>query len=67
MIGDAALFPRAAVVEAGWNVVTLVLDAWQALGPRDFPNYPAGTWGPKEADELFARDEREWRAHTAAA
>ena len=55
------------MVEAGWNVVTLVLDAWQALGPRDFPNYPAGTWGPKEADELFARDEREWRAHTAAA
>ncbi|MCI0663815.1 MAG: hypothetical protein L0220_22365, partial [Acidobacteria bacterium] len=32
----------------------------QALPPRAFPNYPAGTWGPKEADELLERDGREW-------
>ena len=35
-----------------------MLDVWDALPPRNFPNYPAGTWGPKEADELLERDGR---------
>src|SRR6266576_1370201 len=61
MIGDATLFQRADMVEAGWNVVDPVLDVWKALPPRKFPNYAAGTWGPKESDELLKRDEREWR------
>src|SRR5947209_17972192 len=61
MIGDATLFQRADMVEAGWGVVDPVLDVWKVLPPRRFPNYAAGTWGPKEADELLARDEREWR------
>ena len=25
-----------------------------------FPNYAAGTWGPREADELLERDGRRW-------
>jgi glucose-6-phosphate 1-dehydrogenase len=61
MIGDATLFQRADMVEAGWNVVDPVLDVWKALPPRKFPNYASGTWGPKESDELMQRDEREWR------
>ena len=61
MIGDATLFQRADMVEAGWAVVSPVLDVWQALPPRNFPNYPAGGWGPKEADELLERDGRHWR------
>jgi glucose-6-phosphate 1-dehydrogenase len=61
MIGDATLFQRADMVEAGWNVVDPVLDVWKALPPRRFPNYAAGTWGPKESDELLQRDGREWR------
>jgi glucose-6-phosphate 1-dehydrogenase len=61
MIGDQTLFQRADMVEAGWCVVSPVLDVWKALPPRDFPNYPAGTWGPKEADELIERDRRQWR------
>ncbi|SPE62786.1 Glucose-6-phosphate 1-dehydrogenase [Verrucomicrobia bacterium] len=61
MIGDATLFQRADMVEAGWSVITPVLDVWKALPPRNFPNYPAGSWGPKEADELLAKDGREWR------
>ena len=47
MIGDATLFQRADMVEAGWCVVNPVLDVWKALPPRNFPNYAAGTWGPK--------------------
>jgi glucose-6-phosphate 1-dehydrogenase len=61
MIGDQTLFQRADMVEAGWTVVTPVLDVWKALRPRNFPNYAAGTWGPREADELLARDGRKWR------
>ena len=61
MIGDQTLFQRADMVEAGWCVVNPVLDLWKALLPRNFPNYPAGTWGPKEADDLLERDGRRWR------
>ncbi len=61
MIGDATLFQRADMVEAGWSVVEPVLDVWKALPPRAFPNYTAGTWGPKEADDLMKRDGRYWR------
>jgi len=61
MIGDATLFQRADMVEAGWCVVSPVLDVWKALPPRNFPNYPGGGWGPKEADELIERDGRHWR------
>jgi glucose-6-phosphate 1-dehydrogenase len=64
MIGDATLFQRADMVEAGWSVVDPVLDVWMALPPRKFPNYPAGTWGPKESDELMERDGRQWRKIT---
>jgi len=61
MIGDATLFQRADMVEAGWCVVNPALDVWKALPPRNFPNYPAGTWGPKESEELLERDGRHWR------
>jgi glucose-6-phosphate 1-dehydrogenase len=61
MIGDATLFQRTDMVEAGWCVVEPVIDVWKALPPRNFPNYAAGTWGPEDADELIARDGRQWR------
>ena len=61
MIGDATLFQRADMVEAGWSVVDPVLDVWRAVSPRKFPNYAAGTWGPKESDDLLERDGRKWR------
>jgi glucose-6-phosphate 1-dehydrogenase len=61
MIGDQTLFQRADMVEAGWCVVSPVLDVWKALPPRNFPNYAAGSWGPKESEELLERDGRRWR------
>jgi glucose-6-phosphate 1-dehydrogenase len=61
MVGDQTLFQRADMVEAGWRVITPVLDVWKALPPRGFPNYSAASWGPKEADELLERDGRAWR------
>jgi len=61
MMGDATLFQRSDMVEAGWKILDPVLDVWKALPARNFPNYAAGTWGPKEADDLMARDGRHWR------
>ncbi|HVF59734.1 MAG TPA: glucose-6-phosphate dehydrogenase [Thermoanaerobaculia bacterium] len=61
MTGDRTLFQRADMVEVAWSILTPVLDVWEALPPRDFPDYPAGSWGPPEADELMARDGRHWR------
>lgn len=43
-------------------MVSPIQDVWKALPPRSFPNYAAGTWGPKEADELLLREGRHWRA-----
>jgi glucose-6-phosphate 1-dehydrogenase len=61
MNGDPTLFKRADVIESGWELVEPILDVWQALPPRDFPNYAAGSWGPKEAEALMSRDGRGWR------
>jgi len=61
MIGDQTLFQRADMVEAGWRILDPVIDVWRALPPRNFPNYPSGSWGPKEADDLMERDGRQWR------
>ncbi len=61
MAGDATLFQRADMVEAGWRVIQPVLDVWHALPPRGFPNYAAGSWGPVEAEELLEKDGRSWR------
>jgi glucose-6-phosphate 1-dehydrogenase len=62
MIGDATLFQRADMVEAGWKIIDPVLDVWRTLPARNFPNYASGSWGPKEADALLAKDGRAWRA-----
>ena len=60
MLGDATLFQRADQVEAGWAVVAPIQKAWAEAPPPDFPNYEAGSWGPKEADELLAGDGHGW-------
>ena len=60
MSGDATLFMRADQVEASWSVLMPILDAWQNSKPTGFPNYKAGTWGPKSAETLIAKDGRSW-------
>ena len=61
MTGDATLFQRADMVEASWRIVTPILDVWAAIPKQNFPNYPAGSWGPAEADEMMGRDGRHWK------
>jgi glucose-6-phosphate 1-dehydrogenase len=61
MIGNATLFQRADNIEAGWQAVQPILDAWANNPPKRFPNYVAGSGGPVAADELLAGDGRAWR------
>jgi glucose-6-phosphate 1-dehydrogenase len=65
--GDATLFDRADNIEAAWTLVDPILRAWASGPPPDFPNYAAGSWGPKAADELLARDGRQWRVPSDSA
>ena len=60
MLDDATLFMRADQVEAAWAVVLPVLKSWETSPPENFPNYPAGSWGPDEAQILISRDGRSW-------
>ena len=58
--GDATLFMRADQVEAAWNILMPVLNAWKANSSPNFPNYEAGTQGPDDAEALIARDGHNW-------
>jgi len=61
MTGDASLFMRRDAVEASWTWVTDILKGWEDHGTKWLPEYPAGTWGPIEADRLIETDGRKWR------
>jgi glucose-6-phosphate 1-dehydrogenase len=58
--GDATLFDRADSVEAAWSLVDPILDVWSAAKSATVPEYAAGSWGPKESDNLLERDGRKW-------
>jgi glucose-6-phosphate 1-dehydrogenase len=60
LTGDATLFHRADIVEAGWSVVDPILRAWAETGDG-LSRYPSGSWGPAEADALLAGEGRQWR------
>jgi glucose-6-phosphate 1-dehydrogenase len=61
ILGDGTLFARGDEVAASWRLFTPVLERWAESAPQNFPNYQAGTWGPKAADEMLARDGHKWR------
>ena len=65
MRGDPTLFMRDDQVEAAWEIVMPILDAWREGPAPEFPNYPAGSWGPQAADALLAREGRRWSLPTA--
>jgi glucose-6-phosphate 1-dehydrogenase len=58
--GDATLYTRQDMVEASWHVVEPIENAWREA-KFDFPNYAAGSWGPKASDEMLARRGHVWR------
>lgn len=60
MLGDSTLYARRDMVERGWEIVTPILEAWKQPA-LEFPNYEAGSWGPRAAFELIERKRRQWR------
>ncbi len=60
MVGDRGLFRSPEFIEAGWRMVQPLLDAWANTPPQDFPNYAAGSAGPKAADDLLAAAGHSW-------
>lgn len=56
MTGDQTLFVHAEEVESSWRL-------FEPLLGKQLPvsMYPAGTWGPEEADELLNREGKRWK------
>jgi len=61
MSGDATLFARRDEVEEAWAFIDTIETAWSGKDAPPLTFYPAGSWGPEEADELLARDRHVWR------
>ena len=59
LLGDPPLFPQNTEVELSWKILDPIIEYWAAHGKPD--EYRAGTWGPRSADEMMARDGRAWR------
>ena len=59
LLGEPSLFPVNAEVERSWQILDPVLEHWAEQGKPE--PYPAGSWGPPEADRLMSRTGRTWR------
>ena len=60
MLGDQTLFMRGDQVEAAWELIMPILNAWESKKSLNFPNYSADSWGPEIAEALIARDGYHW-------
>ena len=60
LVGDATLFIRSDEVDESWRIVQPLVEGFAA---HEVPLavYPAGSWGPRDADELIAACGDEWR------
>ncbi len=59
LLGDPPLFPQHEEVELSWQILDPIIAYWGNHGEPE--PYPAGTWGPKSACDMLARDGRVWR------
>ncbi len=58
--GDQTLFMRADQIEAAWAIITPVLESWANLPLQEVDFYPAGSWGPEEANAMVAQGGHHW-------
>ena len=61
ILGDPTLYARTDMTERGWELVMPILEEWARDAGVTFPNYEAGTWGPRAAHEMLERQGRRWR------
>ena len=59
MQGDATLYSRGDAVIQAWQFVQPILNAWKTNPEIPIYGYPAGSWGPENADSLITG--AEWR------
>jgi len=61
MKGDSTLFARTEEVLEAWKFLSPVIECWK--NDKDVPlyGYPAGTWGPENADDLIENKIMTWR------
>jgi glucose-6-phosphate 1-dehydrogenase len=59
--GDAALFTRSDGIEAAWKLIDSITTGWETSNIPALSLYRRGSWGPRKANTLLARDGRLWR------
>jgi len=59
MRGDATNFTHWDEVALSWSFVDPISEAWKK-GKAELATYPAGSMGPKEADEMLEKDGNQW-------
>jgi glucose-6-phosphate 1-dehydrogenase len=60
LIGDPTLFLRSDEIDASWRYTDDVINGWNSDAAPPLLEYPAGSWGPEEADDLFFGCEGAW-------
>jgi len=60
LAGDATLFARRDEVEEAWRFIDHIEHAWHHADTPPMAEFAAGTWGPKEADDLLRQDGNAW-------
>lgn len=61
MLGDSTLYARGDAVEAAWEFIDPILNAWETDDSIPVYGYPAGTWGPDVADNMIEGEGMHWR------
>ena len=64
MKGEPTLYARGDSVEAAWAFIDPILEAWKNDEVPIY-SYPAGSWGPLQADALWIGEGAGWRNPTA--
>lgn len=59
--GDHSLFLRSDEVQQSWEIVDPILKYWKTLKEQP-AEYAPGSWGPQQAEQLFAPDAAKWRS-----
>ncbi len=58
---DASLFARSDEIKHAWQLVDPLISGWATSEAPALASYPAGSWGPTEANDLLARSDHIWR------
>ena len=61
MLGDATLYSRSDAVETAWRFVDPILNMWKTNKNLKIYGSPAGSWGPKNSDQLVVGRNLTWR------